>query len=120
MAQHNKIGSFGEQLALKELQRNGFEILETNWRYHPLEIDIIAQKENALHIVEVKTRSTSDFGHPEQFVSRAKQKRLIKAAHEYILLKDLDLEVYFDIVSVVVSDNTHEVVLIEDAFTPSW
>jgi putative endonuclease len=67
-------------------------------------------------IAEVKTRKTNYFGEPESFVTRQKQKNLIKAANEYILLNTLDLDVRFDIVSVVMNSST--VNHIEDAFSP--
>ena len=59
-------GFLGENIASAHLLELGFEILERNWRYKHLEIDIIASKENLLHIVEVKTRTSLLFGYPEQ------------------------------------------------------
>ena len=72
MAQHNELGKFGEEMAVEYLQKNGYEILETNWTFQKAEIDIIAQKENILAIVEVKTRSSIDFGLPQDFVKPKK------------------------------------------------
>jgi len=62
MAQHNELGKEGEKAAVDFLQHNGYEILETNWTFQKAEVDIIAQKGNILAIVEVKTRSSIDFG----------------------------------------------------------
>ncbi|MET0945038.1 MAG: YraN family protein, partial [Flavobacterium sp.] len=62
MAEHNELGKEGEKLAAKYLQENGYEILDRNWTFQKAEIDIIAQKDNYLAIVEVKTRSSLDFG----------------------------------------------------------
>ncbi|MCR5820974.1 MAG: YraN family protein [Bacteroidaceae bacterium] len=56
MARHNEFGKWGEDVAARYLQDNGFEIMARNWRYEHLEIDIIAQKESTLYFVEVKTR----------------------------------------------------------------
>jgi putative endonuclease len=68
MADHNDLGKLGEELAVDFLQQNGYEILETNWVFQKAEIDIIAQKENILAVVEVKTRSSIEFGLPQDFV----------------------------------------------------
>ena len=64
MAEHNELGKIGEELAVDFLTEKGYEILETNWTFQKAEVDIIAQKGNVLAIVEVKTRSSSDFGSP--------------------------------------------------------
>ena len=56
MAEHNELGKLGEELAVDFLIEKGYEILETNWRFQKAEVDIIAQKENILAVVEVKTK----------------------------------------------------------------
>jgi putative endonuclease len=76
-------GDFGENMAVDYLQKRGFEILERNWRYKHLEIDIIASKQNLLHIVEVKTRSSIEFGYPEQMITKHKMQFLKNAAAHY-------------------------------------
>jgi putative endonuclease len=117
MAEHNITGQKGEQLAASFLEEKGYTILETNWRFKNLEADIIAILSKTLVIVEVKTRKSNYFGEPETFVTKQKQKNLIHAAHEYILRKELDVEVRFDIISVVMNDKT-AIKHIEDAFYP--
>ncbi|MCX6297043.1 MAG: YraN family protein [Bacteroidetes bacterium] len=77
----------------------------------------MARVSQTLVIAEVKTRKSNYFGEPESFVTKQKQKNLIKAANEYILRNNLDLEVRFDIVSVVLNDIS-AVKHIEDAFYP--
>ena len=72
MAEHNDLGKFGEELAVTFLQKNGYEILETNWFFDKAEIDIIAQKGTILAVVEVKTRSSLEFGLPQEFVKPKK------------------------------------------------
>lgn len=72
MAEHNELGKLGEELAVDFLQKNGYDILETNWVFQKAEIDIIAQKDNTLVAVEVKTRSSIDFGLPQDFVKPKK------------------------------------------------
>jgi len=72
MAEHNELGKKGEELAVEYLQQNGYKILDRNWTFQKAEIDIIATKENILAIVEVKTRSSLDFGSPQDFVDAKK------------------------------------------------
>lgn len=117
MAEHNITGQKGEEIAAKYLEENGYVILEKNWRFKNLEADIIATSSKILVIAEVKTRTSNYFGEPETFVNKQKQKNLIKAAHEYILRNDLDLEVRFDIISIIMNDSS-SVKHIEDAFYP--
>lgn len=119
MADHNETGIKGEELAEKYLRNAGYEILERNWRFGKNEIDIIARDKNFLVIVEVKTRRTANFGEPEEFVTRAKQKSLIKAANGYVMQKEIDLETRFDIVSVLYHGNSYTVKQLKDAFYPT-
>jgi putative endonuclease len=116
MAEHNELGKFGEELAVEFLQQNGYEILETNWTFQKAEIDIIAQKENILAVVEVKTRSSIEFGLPQDFVKPKKIQLLVKAINEYVISSDLDVEVRFDIVSIYKEDKEYKLEHIEDAF----
>ncbi len=76
-------GFLGENIATNHLLSVGFEILERNWRYKHLEIDIVASKHGLLHIIEVKTRSSIDFGYPEQMISVKKMQFLKNAAAHY-------------------------------------
>ena len=117
MAEHNITGQKGEEMAAKFLEEKGYTILETNWRFMHLEADIIAKTGQTLVVAEVKTRKSNYFGEPESFVTKQKQKNLIRAANAYVERKDLDLEVRFDIISIVLNDNT-AVKHIEDAFYP--
>lgn len=116
MAEHNELGKLGEELAVEFLQKNGYDILETNWVFQKAEIDIIAQKENILAIVEVKTRSSIDFGLPQDFVKPKKIQLLVKAVNEYVISNDLDVEIRFDIIAVYKEGKNHKIEHIEDAF----
>jgi len=118
VAEHNDKGAVGEELAAAHLTGKGYVILEKNWRFGKEEIDIIAQQKDMLVIVEVKTRGGSFFGEPEEFVDRQKQRHLIKAANGYIEKNNLDLEVRFDIIGVILSGKNHRINHIEDAFHP--
>ena len=116
MAKHNDLGKFGEELAVDFLKKNGYEILETNWVFDKAEIDIIAQKENILAVVEVKTRSSVEFGLPQEFVKTKKIQLLVKAVNEYVMQNDLDVEVRFDIVAIHKENSDFVIEHIEDAF----
>ena len=101
MVNHNDLGKFGEQEAVAYLVSNGYEILNQNWTFDKAEIDIIARKGEVLAVVEVKTRSSLEFGLPQDFVKPKKIKLLVKAVNEYVTLYDLDLEIRFDIISFI-------------------
>jgi putative endonuclease len=116
MAEHNELGKLGEELAVEFLQKEGYEILETNWTFQKAEIDIIAKKENILAIVEVKTRSSLEFGLPQDFVKPKKIQLLVKAVNEYVISNDLDIEVRFDIIAIHKESKTFAVEHIMDAF----
>lgn len=118
MAEHNDKGTDGEELAAAYLAEKGYSVLERNWRFGREEIDIIAREKETLVIAEVKTRSGSFFGDPEVFVTRDKQKHLIKAANGYLEKNGLDLEVRFDIIGVILTGKNHRINHIEDAFHP--
>lgn len=117
MAQHNEIGVKGELVAKKFLEDNGYTVCETNWRSRHLEIDLVAKKENTLIIIEVKTRKSNYFGEPEEWVSRQKQKNLMAATNAYIEKNELDMEVRFDIISVIYSGEGTKINHIQDAFS---
>ncbi|HLT53317.1 MAG TPA: YraN family protein [Flavobacteriaceae bacterium] len=116
MAKHNELGEFGEELAVEFLVKNGYAILERNFRSGKTEVDIIAKKEGILAVVEVKTRSTADFGDPQDFVKPKQIKNLVKAVDDYINQMHLDLEVRFDIVAIVKGRETYQLEHLENAF----
>jgi putative endonuclease len=116
MAQHNELGKKGEQLAVDFLLENDYEIVERNYRFDKAEVDIIASKEDTLAIVEVKTRSTIDFGNPQDFVKPKQIKRLVKAVDEYVTVNELDVEVRFDIIAVVKEKKGFKIEHLKNAF----
>ena len=116
MAKHNELGELGEDLAVEELEKNGYEIVERNWRYKKAEIDIIARRDEVLAIVEVKTRSSDYFGDPQDFVNTKKIKMLVEAVNEYVNSKDLEVEVRFDIMAIIINKNKLTIEHLEDAF----
>lgn len=116
MADHNELGKQGEEQAVDFLQKNGYEILETNWIFQKAEIDIIARKDETLAIIEVKTRSSIDFGLPQDFVKPKKIQLLVKAVNEYVNQNQLDVSVRFDIIAIHKNANNFNIDHLEDAF----
>jgi putative endonuclease len=116
MAEHNELGKQGEEQAVDFLQKNGYEILETNWIFQKAEIDIIARKDETLAIIEVKTRSSIDFGLPQDFVKPKKIQLLVKAVNEYVNQNQLDVSVRFDIIAIHKNANNFNIDHLEDAF----
>ena len=119
MAEHNQTGAKGEFLAQDFLKEKGYEILATNWQDKKVELDIVAQYQDQMVFVEVKTRSSQNLISPTEAVTLAKQKNLIKAANAYIENHPSALECRFDIVSVILHEsNRFSIEHIEDAFYP--
>ena len=120
MADHTDLGIKGEEMAAEHLLSKGYKILDRNWRFGKEEVDIIAQQDGWLVIVEVKTRNSDYFGEPQESVSKTKQNHLIRAAHAYVEKKDLDLEVRFDVIGIILNKREQSLKHIEDAFQPRW
>ena len=118
MAEHNKLGITGEQIAIEFLIENNFEILEKNWRYKRAEVDVIAKKDNWIIIVEVKTRSSGNFDSLADSINKTKIRMLTEAAEAYIMQNDLENEVRFDVISIIKNKTKHTIQYIENAFYP--
>lgn len=116
MADHNELGKKGEKLAIDFLIKNEYKILEKNYRYLKAEVDIIAQKGQILAAIEVKTRTSNYFGNPEEFVNPKKIKLLISAIDNYVVERDLDVEVRFDIIAIITNKKETKIEHLEDAF----
>lgn len=119
MPNNTEKGIEGEEIATALLLKKGYEILEKNWRHQHLEIDIICGINSTLVIVEVKLRANNLFGNPEDFVTKSKQKKLIKAADFYIRENNINWETRFDIISIIQNQNELNVEHIEGAFYPT-
>lgn len=119
MAQHNDLGKEGEIKAREYLQAKGYKIVHTNWvsSVKKNELDIVARKDNLLVIVEVKSRSTITFEHPEDAITPAKIRRIVTATHEYIIANNYEGETRFDVIAAL-SDYKGGFTIehIEDAF----
>jgi putative endonuclease len=119
MADHNKLGRRGEEIAVSHLLANSYAILETNWRCGRLEVDIIARLRDELIVAEVKTRMAGFLVPPLDAVNNRKQKVMIRAANAYICRTGLNLEIRFDIITVVFTGKAGFTVNhIENAFYP--
>lgn len=117
MAQHNITGNYGEALAAKYLLEKDYQVLHQNWRHAHWEVDIIASKDNILHFVEVKTRLTKKFGHPEDGVNKKKMQNLINAAEEYLYQQPQWKRIQFNILSItILNDEPAEYFFIEDVY----
>ena len=117
MAEHNLLGKRGEDLAATFLLDKGYEILHRNWRYSYFEIDIIATKNNKLHFVEVKMRSSTLYGLPEDGVTKKKFKKLLAAADEFLHIHPLFRHVQYDVLAITKNKKEPiEYFLIEDVY----
>lgn len=118
MITRNKLGRLGEKMAAEFLERNGYRIIEKNFRNNIGEIDIIAEDKGTLCFVEVKTRDTDLQGSPFEAVSRRKQRKLSIMALIYLEDKDEDsVEARFDVVAVRPNkDGPERIQIIKNAF----
>ena len=116
MADHNDLGNEGEIMAQNFLVAKGYKLLHTNWTSGKLELDIVAQKDDLLVVVEVKTRSTDTFEHPKEAITLRKIKNIVNATHDYIFTFDWMGETRFDVISVIPDGQQFRIEHIEDAF----
>jgi len=116
MAEHNELGTRGENAAVEFLQQNGHEILARNYKHGKVEIDIVSKEESLTVFSEVKTRSTDYFGYPEESVDKKKRKKIKRAAEEYMFENNLETEVRFDIISITTTNGNLKIYHIKDAF----
>ncbi len=114
MSEKIKTGNKGEDLAADFLKHKGFEILRRNYTFRRCEIDIIARKEDWMIFVEVKTRSYTYYGYPEEFVDSQQANRIFQAAEEFIYTTNWHGHIRFDIISVLLGVSP-EIIHFEDA-----
>ncbi|MEA1784497.1 YraN family protein [Arenibacter sp. GZD96] len=116
MGKHNEFGQEGEQRAVDFLIEKGYRIKHRNYRYQKAEIDIIAQKGEVLAIVEVKSRSSYFLEHIANTVNAKKIKLVVMAANHYVVQNDLDVDVRFDIITILKQGNRYTLTHVENAF----
>lgn len=120
MAEHNKVGSLGEQIACNYLLREGYKIDATNWNYDRAELDIIARKKEVLIFIEVKTTS-SPLSQPALALHPRKQNLLAKAAIAYTHIVQHEWEIRFDLIVITLSSKwMDKIEHYEDAFFPGF
>ena len=116
MSINQNVGKKGEELALAWLEKNNYVLVHKNWRHRNWEVDIIAVKNDVLHFVEVKTRTSNRYGYPEDNVTRKKIAYLIDAADEYLQLYPRWKRIQFDILAITILKNEVEYFFIEDVY----
>ena len=112
------LGARGEDLAVQYLKKKGFKVIERNYHCSAGEIDLIAREGKTLIFVEIKTRSSSEFGLPQEAVDRFKQKKMIEVARAYMAEHHLteDIPARFDVVAIQLTPTGPDIELIKDAF----
>ena len=116
MAKHNKLGKEGELIAFMILQKDGFSVLETNWRFQKAEIDVIAKKDGFLVFIEVKTRSSKKFGKAEEAIDKKKIALYKDAAEGYLEQYPTEAEIRFDVLSIIIGKDGTQIEHIPNAF----
>lgn len=112
-----QVGNAGEDLAAAALKKQGYKILERNYRTTLGEIDVIARHQGFLVFLEVKTRRSVRFGEPQEAVSPTKQARLKRLADYYVKVKRLgEVKVRFDVVAIIMGGDGTQVEIIPNAF----
>ena len=112
-----KFGEKGEAIAVRQLKKKGYKIIETNYRTRLGEIDIIAKEKNTIVFVEVKTRRSVHFGNPKQAVTPLKQRKISMVALYYLKTTGQnDARARFDVVSIISNRDKPQVEIIKDAF----
>jgi putative endonuclease len=119
MSESQSLGQKGETLAIEYLQKAGYKIRHRNWRSGKKELDIVAENNDFVVFVEVKTRTDDYLEHPANAITREKQRSIIFAADGYIQRYNLVKESRFDVITVIVKGETPDIDHIENAFYPT-
>ena len=101
------LGRWGEDIAANFLKMRGYTILAQNKHIGHAEVDVLAQKDDELVFVEVKTRSSSVYGQPEEAVDNRKLTHLIEAAQRYVIEEQSDLPWRIDVIAITGNPNTN-------------
>lgn len=124
MAKHNDLGKWGEELAADFLTKQGYVVVDRDWRYgrSKIDIDIVCKTPDLRTVVfvEVKTRTADEILNPEDAVDVRKIRHIGRAADEYVKMYDIVEDLRFDIIAIVGSEggNDNQINHIEDAFNP--
>ena len=111
-----KFGEWGEEIAAKYLKKKGYQIIEKNFRSKVGEIDIIAEKNNIICFIEVKTRHSEKYGCPAESITQYKKRHITRTAEYYLLLKKYeDRDARIDVIEILINDGNTTINHIEDA-----
>jgi putative endonuclease len=116
MGKHNEFGKEGEQIAVDFLIKKGYIIKYRNYRYLKAEIDIIARNEDILAIIEVRSRSSDFIENIAETITKKKIGLLVLGADHYVTEHDLDVEVRFDVITILKNKSVFEIEHLESAF----
>ncbi len=115
--QHQQFGKESEILAVQYLRKQGYKILETNFKTMLGEIDIIAKDKGTLVFVEVKSRHTGRFGSPKLSVTYKKQKKISMVALSYLKsTHQLNVKARFDVVAITYESSNPKIEIVKNAF----
>ena len=118
MEERIKLGKKGEDIACKFLEKNGYQIMERNYRNRAGEIDIIARDKDDIVFVEIKTKISKDFAQPELSVNPSKQRKIVKTALTYLIGKGIKRTgCRFDVIGITGEKEQRKIELIKNAFT---
>lgn len=120
MSQQSELGKWGEALTVNFYKNKGYTMEATNWHWHHKEIDLIVSNSREIIFVEVKTRTAGVLANPKDALTGKKQKDLLQAANAYIEDQDIDKEARFDVVTIWVNGNEHQIKHVPNAFMPRW
>ena len=112
-----KFGEKGESLAAWFLKKNGYKIIEQNYRTQLGEIDIIAKEKKTIVFVEVKSRRSTRFGNPKWAVTPQKQRKISMVALYYLkTTKQTDAKARFDVVAITANRDQPQIEIVKNAF----
>ena len=115
--QKQKFGQEGEALAARHLKKNGYRIIEKNYRTKLGEIDIIAKDKDTLVFVEVKSRRSWQFGNPKAAVTPRKQRKISMVALHYLKSTHrTNVSARFDVAAVTITHDKPQIEIIKNAF----
>lgn len=115
---HIELGRKGEEIAAHFLISKGYRILDRNFKLKNAELDIVCEKDDLLIVVEVKTRNSTALGEPYLAVNRSKQKQIVRVTNHFIQVNNVENDIQFDVVSIILNQHQLKIEHIENAFYP--
>lgn len=118
MAAHNELGKWGENLAAQYIEELGHKVVARDWHCGRRDLDIVTIHDNTLTIIEVKTRSDTNFTEPEAAITKQKIMSIGIATNAFVKTYCINMEVQFDIIFIIGSKDDYQIRHIPDAFIP--